>query len=64
MTSLESWRTTTNARSGTVSAVHTLWVTQGSFAVLSHVAFRALTQLFMIAPATVSTLLVTLGVRR
>lgn len=62
MTSLITRGTTANSGGSAISTVHTLWITKSCFAVLSHVTFRALTNLLVIAPTTIGTFFITLGV--
>jgi hypothetical protein len=63
MPPLKPWRAAANSRRSTVTSIHTLRITQGSLAVLPHVAFRALTYFFVITPSLIGAFFIAFGVR-
>ena len=63
VTPLIPGRTGTDSRGSACPSVHALGIAECRHAVLSHVPFRTLAKFLMIAPATIGTLPVALGVR-
>lgn len=63
MASLVALRTTTDSRRCTAAVVHALWIAESRLTVLADISLLALADLILVAPSSVGTLLVTLGVR-
>lgn len=62
MPSLIARRTAASSWGRTIPAIHALRIAQSCFAILSHVTFRALTNLLVVATTTISTFFITFGV--